>query len=405
VNPRYTFFRLVFWRIIWWLCFITLVPVHRVWATGFWRLPRRGSYMLLGNHTTMLDPFLMGLWCWRPVHFMTSAHWYRSPILKPLLNMIGAFSKTKFTRDPESMRQLAGWHARGEIVSLFPEGRRTWDGRTLAVLPHIGRLIQRLQIPVVFCRYVNGYYAHPRWAFYPRFVATRLVFDGPVYFPATATEEEIEAEVQRRIHVDASRVPPPRWAFGVRLAWGLPNALWACPTCFCMESIRVHPRHGNQIGCLACGSSWRLDVANRLHPLSGRAAPHSVTGAMDRIRDHFGTPPIADRLAFDMDGVVLRDENTTLREVRDRASDASVLAHGTTVLTPDVLATRGIRSFETALCDITTVSIENIRVLQFRTGGRLLQLDIPGRSVLRWQHFLNPWRERAGVTVLGADRA
>ena len=391
MKPRVTLFHKIFWRVAWTVFGFTFVPFSRVWARGFRQLPRTGPYMLVGNHVTFLDPAIMAFFCVRRVHFMGSTHWFPIPIIGHFLRAIGSFPKTKFTKDREAMRTLQDYWDEGEVVSVFPEGRRTWNGCTQPILPRLGRLIKRLDATVVFCRFTNGYHGHPRWAPLPRSLPGMLEYDPPYRFPPEATEAEIEAEVQRRIHVDITEMPPPRRAFGFRLATGLPNVLWACPTCFALETVRVDPKRSDRVDCTACGAGWRIDVGCRLHADTGEVV--HLTHAIDGIAAHFGDPPIADKAAFEAEGIVLRDPDTILREVK---RGKTILARGEAVLTVDEIQVRGeTGTWRVPLVDIVSVSIENIRVFQFRLEGRLLQLDLPGRSVVRWQHFLNPWRLRA----------
>lgn len=58
------------------------------------------------------------------------------------------------------------------------KARRPSDG--------IGRLIKRLDAPVVFARILGGHLVQPRWADEPRWVPVHVEYEGPVTWSADA---------------------------------------------------------------------------------------------------------------------------------------------------------------------------------------------------------------------------
>lgn len=392
---RPTLAQRLFWSLLSVVFLITVVPVLRLSARGHRQLPRREPYLLLSNHVAWVDPFAVAYFCGRRVHFMASAHWFDVPVLRFFLELLGAFPKMKFTRDRNAMEALAAWYAAGEVVSLFPEGRRSWDGRTVPVLPRIGRLVKRLDCPVVFCRILTGHYHQPRWARTPRWAPLRLEYEGPVRFPADMTEEEVEAEIQRRITVDPDAVAMPRWTWGWRLAAGLPNLLWACPACFQLEGLREDPVQTDVVRCRACGAGWRVDVGQRLHPVAGPAEPLTVSTAWDRVRERFGAPPRAVSACGDPE-VLLEDPGAVA--AIGRGGVRTELARGRLQVTAEtvrVMDGAGLVAWSWPLASIGAVSIEGGATLQLRSAEGLVRIEPDDASVVKWQEFLMAWRPKA----------
>jgi len=380
----------------------TLVPWTRLSARRllrYWVRPPKGGCLFLCNHVTILDPFIM--WCCFPrmVRFMASAHWFHNPILGRLLWLVGSFPKKKFIKDKDAMAAVQTIYDAGEVICIFPEGRRSWDGRTLPVLPRIGRLIKRLDAPVVFCRTLTGHHFRPRWAHHFRWARVRIDYEGPVRFPAEMTEEEIEAEVQRKISIDPDAQPVPWLAWGRHLAKGLDQLLWACPQCLELDAIHIDEQKSNRIRCRACGAGWRVDVAQRLHPLTETPAKRlTVPKANLAIQERFGMPPVADKERLEADGILLEDGQCTLSEigaknvrtVRHAGSKIRLYRDRLVVLDDD-----GGTVWETALVDLVAISIEAGSLLQLRFADDLLELDVVGKSPMKWQHFMFNWREVA----------
>ena len=67
----------LFYRTVWALIGVPHKLLFRLQGRGQRQIPRDGSLLLLGNHTTMLDPFWTGWLPVRPFRFMASAQLFR----------------------------------------------------------------------------------------------------------------------------------------------------------------------------------------------------------------------------------------------------------------------------------------------------------------------------------------
>lgn len=125
-------------------------------------------YVVLANHTNFWDPFLLSL-CFRdPVYFVTSDAYFRNPVLRQLLKLVGAIPKRKQVSDPSTIRGILRIVREKGIVGIFPEGRRNWDGRTLPLLHPTAKLIKSLKIPVYTVLFKGAHLTMPRWAAFSR---------------------------------------------------------------------------------------------------------------------------------------------------------------------------------------------------------------------------------------------
>lgn len=367
-------------------------------------VPREGPVLLLGNHAAFLDPVVMALGVSRPVHFMATEALFRQPRLGALLTRLGAFPKSKYARDPAAIDHTVALNAAGRVVGLFPEGNRSWDGRPAPVLPGLGWLIKKLTGPVVFVRNLHGWMMQPRWARYPRWVPMAVEYSEPFVFPEAWSTTQIEAEVATRIAIDPATIPVPPRCFGLRMAHGLPDYLWACPGCFALGALGVDPKDGNAVLCGRCAAGWHVDVGQRLTPVrsAGGSEPGALTvaSAFDAITAHFGELPTVDPDRFVAEGVALEDPEVTVSRVADGLTR---LATGPATLFADrLVVTHEGGSWELPLDDIKAVSTEVGSLLQLRTATELLQLDTT--SPLRWGHFLSRHVSRAKPTRRGRKR-
>ena len=394
------------YRATWWIWWMVDKVMFRTRCEGLETLEDGGPVLLLSNHVGLLDPFWVALHIWRPSRFMAASSVLKIPVIGPYLGVLGAFPKMKYVKDREAMKTLTDHYDNGHVVTVFPEGVRTWTGRPGLILPGIGRLIKRLDARVLYGRIRSGYYILPRWAKYPRYVPLEIDYFGPVTYDAALSEEAITEDV--RMHLDVQPVrDTSRVAFGFRLAEGLTDLLWACPSCFSLESLRVQGWRRRDIGCVDCGATWRLDVDTVLNGL-GDAPTLRVDAAYDQIRAHFGDPPVFDPERQERDGVVAHADLVRVRHMRHSGAPALV-AEGALEVQADRLRVRGAGDavWELDFDDLLSVSTEVgsqvfLRRASEHPRGDLYRLETPGHASLKWGTLLQAWhrshRDRGDAT-------
>ena len=121
-------------------------------------------YIVLANHTNFWDPFLLALCIPESIYYVTSNAYFRNPVLKHLLKLVGAIPKTKMVSDPMSIRAILDVIKNNGVIGIFPEGKRNWDGRTLPLLYPTAKLIKHLGIPVVSVLFKGACLSMPRWS-------------------------------------------------------------------------------------------------------------------------------------------------------------------------------------------------------------------------------------------------
>lgn len=363
---------------------------------GLEKCPLDEPFLLLPNHTSLMDPFMVGSPINRCIRSMASRSVLKIPYLGAYLKTVGSFSKMKYTKDRKAMQTLQRLFDEGFAILLFPEGNRSFNGETAPLLPGVGRLIKRLDCKVVYARMNTNYFFQPRWAKYPRWVPIEITYDGPHTYGADQTAEQITADAQKRLHV-VPHLKRPAATWGFRMAHGLPQYLWACPHCFAMESLTVASDNRNAVVCGACDARWTLDVECRMTGTSEQ----TVADAFRAIEVHFGAPPVADRADFDRTGIALRATGGKLFVVPPHDRKGELIAQG-----EYQILSSGLRIvqdetvlWESSFESIKAISVEMANLLHFRIDGVLHRVVIPGDSPLKWDHFLRKWRRH----VVGAE--
>jgi len=211
-------------------------------------------YIVLANHTNFWDPFLLSMCFPGPVYFVTSDAYFRNPVLKVLLRLVGAIPKTKRISDPGSIRGILEVVKNKGIIGIFPEGNRSWDGKTLPLLPPTAKLIKLLGIPVVCMLLKGACLSMPRWSAYTRrglleMTPARILDSQEIASMSADDIFEIITDSLQYDEYESQRMRMLPYK-GKRKAEHLELFLFTCPKCLRTDQMRSM---GDLFGCGACG--------------------------------------------------------------------------------------------------------------------------------------------------------
>jgi 1-acyl-sn-glycerol-3-phosphate acyltransferase len=148
---------------VWWgLVRLYLGVAHRLRVIGREHLPTEPPFILAGNHSSHLDALVLAAplsWRLRDQIFPIAAGdvffvtWAKSVFAALLLNALPLWRKNCGTHALEELRKRLVEEPCSYI--LFPEGKRSRDGKMLPFKPGLGMLVAQTRVPVVPC-YITG---------------------------------------------------------------------------------------------------------------------------------------------------------------------------------------------------------------------------------------------------------
>lgn len=100
----------------------------RLRVIGRENVPKEGAVVLCANHTSLLDPPLLGTPLKRKVHFMAKAELFDIPLLGTIITKVGAFPVKRGGVSKESIRLAITLLKEGRMMGIFPEGTRSNAG-------------------------------------------------------------------------------------------------------------------------------------------------------------------------------------------------------------------------------------------------------------------------------------
>jgi len=268
--------------LIYFIAFLLLAPFMKL----FFRLridrsaynPPKGPFIVLSNHVSFMDFVLVMLALYpRRLNAVTAQKFFFFRPLSWLLPTMGCIPKNLFDPDIRSVKHILSVYKRGGRILIFPEGRCSTDGVYAGVNKSIGKLIKKLEAPVITCRLEGAYTCMPGWRSGFRFGRIHVTLAN-LFDPADArdlTLDEINDQIDARLSGSDAKVPEkPLSLFRARrLAEGLEHFLYYCPKCqgeFTMET------RGNVIRCTACGNAAEMDRYGIPNPLADSAVPKTI---------------------------------------------------------------------------------------------------------------------------------
>jgi len=126
---------------------------YRIDAVGLERIPHDGPALVVANHVSWVDAFVLGSLCSRPVRFVMDRNFYQLPVINLFWRVAKAIPITSRRRDlkcfENAMDSIDQALASGEVVIIFPEGRVTRDGEVDSFRPGVDMILARRPVNVI----------------------------------------------------------------------------------------------------------------------------------------------------------------------------------------------------------------------------------------------------------------
>jgi len=107
-----------------------LIAYLRLTRTGIEHIPPEGRVLIVANHRSFLDPFLIGtlLPAGRPLNFMGKAELFARPRAGWYVSRCGCFPVRRGESDPAALETARRVLTGGGVLVIFPEGTRLRAG-------------------------------------------------------------------------------------------------------------------------------------------------------------------------------------------------------------------------------------------------------------------------------------
>ncbi|MEQ1679347.1 MAG: MFS transporter, partial [Nitrospira sp.] len=126
--------------------------VYRLRIVGETHVPKSGGALLVPNHVSFIDGFLLIASVDRPVRFVVDAQYAEQPIFRPFMKALGVIPISSHGGLRVILRALRDAGAaidKGELVCIFPEGQITRTGTLLPFRRGFERVVKGRTAPII----------------------------------------------------------------------------------------------------------------------------------------------------------------------------------------------------------------------------------------------------------------
>jgi len=104
-------------------CFVVLKLFCRFRVVGRDNIPRKGSFIVASNHKSYLDPPAVGVAIPQVVHFMASDYLFNG-LFGYIMRKVATYPVRRGERDVGVIKESLKLLKKGDVIGVFPEGRR-----------------------------------------------------------------------------------------------------------------------------------------------------------------------------------------------------------------------------------------------------------------------------------------
>lgn len=212
------------------------------------------QYLILSNHQTGFDQFYVGIAFHGPVYYIASEDLFSNGFVSRLIKwLVAPIPIKKSANDVSAVMNCMRVAREGGTIALFPEGNRTYSGRTEYIKDSVAQLAKALKLPIAFFHIKGGFGVFPRFADKRRGrgisgeVVRVLEYEDYKNMP----NEELYELICKELYVDecvCDKLYKSRHS-----AEYLERAIYYCPDC----GLSVFESHGDTITCKKCEKSIR----------------------------------------------------------------------------------------------------------------------------------------------------
>ena len=169
--------------------------ITNVSYSGVERIPKQGPAILVGNHTSHIDPIIKIMGAKRPVHYLAKAEHFEDKKFQKLMTSTGQIETFRDSGGVEALASAVDVLLGGNVMGIFPEGTRSRSDKPPYLSrgkTGVARLSARFpEVPVVPMAIIGARkFMAPGSAIVNPLAKVQVNIDNPITFGKWLADEE-----------------------------------------------------------------------------------------------------------------------------------------------------------------------------------------------------------------------
>lgn len=133
------------YKLYFWLSWSIVWLIYKIlWGftvEGKENIPNDETFIILPNHCSNIDPPLVGMAIPRPIAYMAKSELFKIPVLRSCIYYNGAYPVNRKSGNQEYLADTKYALDNGWLITIFPEGGRSFDGRFMRAKSGAARVL------------------------------------------------------------------------------------------------------------------------------------------------------------------------------------------------------------------------------------------------------------------------
>ena len=188
---NYSYQKFVYQLVSQFIIFPIYKLIFRGHLIGKENIPQKGSFILVSNHGSLLDPPLLGHAIGRNISFMAKSELFRIPLLGFIIKACGAYPVKRGIVDKNTIRVACEKLSNNNSIGIFIDGTRQKDGRVNRPKQGAAALAfknQKLLLPVAI---INSHRLVKFRLFFPIFTKIVIKVGKPINPPKNSSKDDL----------------------------------------------------------------------------------------------------------------------------------------------------------------------------------------------------------------------
>lgn len=157
---------------------------HRVCAPitayGIENVPLEGRVLIVGNHQSLLDPFVLSTTCPRRLSYAAKQEVFQMPVVGPAARRYGMFPVDRDRLDISAAKRALRLLREEKALVILPEATRSPSGELLPFTPGFVKVAIQSRAPVVPAAIIGSWEVWPKSKTLPRPGRISIAYGQPI---------------------------------------------------------------------------------------------------------------------------------------------------------------------------------------------------------------------------------